>query len=59
MKADKCYAPFLYQDEILTKMTTALMKRAINKRMIAKIMRLVTDSKERIKEAKEEIATFQ
>ena len=40
-------------------MTTALMKRAINKRMIAKIMRLVTDSKERIKEAKEEIATFQ
>ncbi len=29
-----------------------LMKRAINKRMVAKVMRLVTDSKERIKEAK-------
>jgi len=28
------------------------MKRAINKRMVAKVMRLVTDSKERIKEAK-------
>lgn len=58
-KTDKCYAPFLYEDEILTTMTKALIKRAKDKRMVAKVMRLVTDSKERIKESKEEIASFQ
>lgn len=58
-KTDKCYAPFLYQDEILTTITTALINRAKDKRMVSKVIRLVTDSKERIKEAKEKIAAFE
>lgn len=30
-KTNKCYAPFLYEDEILTTMTTALINRAKDK----------------------------
>ena len=58
-KTDKCPAPYLYQSEIYKIITLALINRAKDKRMVAKVMRLVTDSKERIKEAKEEIASFQ
>lgn len=57
-KTNKCSAPYLYQSEIYKIIIAALIKRAIDKKMITNVMKFITSSKKRIKLAKEKIIDF-
>lgn len=56
-KTNKCSVSYIYQTEIY-KIIVALMKRAIDKKLITNIMEPITSSKKRIKLAKEKIIDF-